>query len=100
MAPTEILAEQHALTLRSLLRGSPIHVELVSGSLSQRERDHAARLLRSRHGADRRRHACAGQRRRPCFHKLGLVIIDEQHRFGVMQRARTSCPRGTGPTCW
>ncbi|HEY5676117.1 MAG TPA: DEAD/DEAH box helicase, partial [Myxococcales bacterium] len=47
MAPTEILAEQHARSLRSLLRGASIHVELVSGSLSQREREHAARLLRS-----------------------------------------------------
>src|SRR5207302_6767204 len=49
MAPTELLAEQHARSLRMLLRGSGsrIHVELVSGSLPQREREHAARLLRS-----------------------------------------------------
>ena len=87
MAPTEILAEQHARTLRMLLRGTPVHVELVSGSLSQRERDHAGRLLRS--GVAQivvGTHALAEET--TGFHKLGLVIIDEQHRFGVMTRAR------------
>src|SRR5205823_3953210 len=87
MAPTEILAEQHARSLRMLLRGAPVHVELVSGSLSQRERDHAGRLLRS--GAAQivvGTHALAEET--TAFHKLGLVIIDEQHRFGVMTRAR------------
>ena len=87
MAPTEILAEQHARSLRMLLRGAPIHVELVSGSLSQRERDHAARLLRS--GTAQivvGTHALAEEA--TAFHKLGLAIIDEQHRFGVMTRAK------------
>jgi len=87
MAPTEILAEQHARSLRALLRSAKVHVELVSGSLSQRERDHAARLLRS--GAAQivvGTHALAEEA--TAFHKLGLVVIDEQHRFGVMTRAR------------
>jgi ATP-dependent DNA helicase RecG len=87
MAPTEILAEQHASSLRALLRGAQVHVELVTGSLSQRERDHAARLLRS--GAAQiviGTHALAEEA--TTFHKLGLVIIDEQHRFGVMTRAK------------
>ncbi|HUJ26268.1 MAG TPA: ATP-dependent DNA helicase RecG [Myxococcales bacterium] len=87
MAPTELLAEQHARSLRQLLRGSGLHVELVSGSLSQRERDHASRLLRS--GAAHiivGTHALAEET--TAFHKLGLVVIDEQHRFGVMTRAR------------
>ena len=86
MAPTEILAEQHARSLRALLRGSQVHVELVSGSLSQREREHASRLLRS--GTAQivvGTHALAEEA--TTFHKLGLVIIDEQHRFGVMTRA-------------
>jgi ATP-dependent DNA helicase RecG len=86
MAPTEILAEQHARSLRALLRGSQVHVELVSGGLSQREREHAARLLRS--GTAQivvGTHALAEEA--TAFHKLGLVIIDEQHRFGVMTRA-------------
>ena len=87
MAPTELLAEQHAQSLRILLRGSPIHVELVSGGLSQRERDHAARLLRS--GTAQiivGTHALAEEA--TDFHRLGLVVIDEQHRFGVMTRAK------------
>jgi ATP-dependent DNA helicase RecG len=85
MAPTEILAEQHARSLRMLLRGAAVHVELVTGSLSQRERGHAARLLRS--GAAQivvGTHALAEEA--TGFHKLGLVIIDEQHRFGVLTR--------------
>src|SRR5256885_15341480 len=87
MAPTEILAEQHARSLHALLRGSQVHVELVSGSLSQRKREHASRLLRS--GTAQivvGTHALAEEA--TTFHKLGLVIIDEQHRFGVMTRAR------------
>ncbi len=87
MAPTEILAEQHARSLRVLLRGAPVHVELVSGSLTQRERDHSSRLLRS--GTAQiivGTHALAEET--TAFHKLGLVIIDEQHRFGVMTRAQ------------
>ena len=87
MAPTEILAEQHARSLRMLLRGAQVHVELVSGSLSQRERDHAARLLRS--GTAQivvGTHALAEEA--TAFHRLGLAIIDEQHRFGVMTRAQ------------
>ena len=87
MAPTELLAEQHARSLRALLKGAPVHVELVSGSLSSRERSHAARLLHS--GTAQiivGTHALAEEA--TSFHKLGLVIIDEQHRFGVMTRAR------------
>ena len=87
MAPTELLAEQHASSLRSLLRKARVHVELVSGSLSQRERDQASRLLRS--GTAQiivGTHALAEDA--TAFHRLGLVVIDEQHRFGVMTRAR------------
>ena len=87
MAPTEILAEQHARSLRMLLRSSKVHVELVTGALGQRERDHTARLLRS--GVAQivvGTHALAEEA--TAFHKLGLVVIDEQHRFGVMTRAR------------
>src|SRR5258707_897255 len=90
MAPTEILAEQHARSLRTLLRGAQVHVELVSGSLSQRERDHAGRLLHS--GVAQivvGTHALAEET--TAFHKLGLVVIDEQHRFGVMTRAKLMC---------
>jgi ATP-dependent DNA helicase RecG len=87
MAPTELLAEQHARSLRMLVRQSGVHVELVTGSLPQREREHAGRLLRS--GVAQivvGTHALAEEA--TGFHRLGLVIIDEQHRFGVLTRAR------------
>jgi ATP-dependent DNA helicase RecG len=64
-----------------------VHVELVTGSLPQREREHAARLLRS--GVAQivvGTHALAEEA--TAFQRLGLVIIDEQHRFGVLARAR------------
>ena len=88
MAPTEILAEQHTRSLRRLLRGRrEVHVELVTGSLGARERAHAERLVRG--GAAQivvGTHALAEED--TGFHKLGLAIIDEQHRFGVLTRAR------------
>jgi len=87
MAPTELLAEQHASSLRMLLKQSGVHVELVTGSLPQRERDHASRLLKS--GVAQiivGTHALAEEA--TGFHRLGLVIIDEQHRFGVLTRAK------------
>jgi len=88
MAPTEILAEQHARSLRALLRERrEVHVELVTGSLGSRERAHAERLVRG--GAAHivvGTHALAEEGTE--FHRLGLAVIDEQHRFGVMTRAR------------
>ena len=87
MAPTELLAEQHARSLRMLLRGANVHVELVSGSLSSKERGHASRLLSS--GTAQiivGTHALAEEATQ--FHRLGLVVIDEQHRFGVLTRAK------------
>src|SRR5205823_998375 len=86
--PTEILAEQHTRSLRRLLRERrEVHVELVTGSLGARERAHAERLVRG--GAAHivvGTHALAEED--TAFHKLGLAIIDEQHRFGVLTRAR------------
>src|SRR5438132_639582 len=88
MAPTEILAEQHTRSLRRLLRQRrDVHVELVTGSLPGRERAHAERLVRG--GAAHivvGTHALAEEDTQ--FHKLGLAVIDEQHRFGVMTRAQ------------
>src|SRR4051812_24563316 len=88
MAPTEILAEQHARSLRALLRERrSVHVELVTGSLGTRERAHADRLVRG--GAAHivvGTHALAEEGTE--FHRLGLAVIDEQHRFGVLTRAR------------
>ncbi len=85
MAPTELLAEQHARTLRALLQGTKLHVELLVGGLGARERASAEKTTRT--GAAQivvGTHALAEENTR--FHKLGLVIIDEQHRFGVLTR--------------
>ena len=88
MAPTEILAEQHLRSLRKLLaHRRDLHVELLTGSLATRERAHAERLVR---GGTARivvgTHALAEED--TGFHKLGVAVIDEQHRFGVLTRAR------------
>ena len=92
MAPTEILAEQHFMTFRQLLEPLGVPVILLTASLKPRER------------AARRAGLAAGEA--PCvvgthalvqesveFRRLGLAVVDEQHRFGVEQRARL---RGKG----
>jgi ATP-dependent DNA helicase RecG len=87
MAPTEILAEQHFMTFRQLLDPLGVPVTLLTSSLRHRERE--------------ARRAAVAAGRTPCvvgthalvqegveFRRLGLAVIDEQHRFGVEQRAR------------
>jgi ATP-dependent DNA helicase RecG len=95
MAPTEILAEQHARNIKRLLAKSPFRVELLTGSLRVAEK----RTLRSDLAAGDI-HACIGThaliQESVAFQKLGLVVIDEQHRFGVMQRAELRA-RGFNP---
>jgi ATP-dependent DNA helicase RecG len=95
MAPTEILAEQHARNLKRLLAKTPFRVELLTGSL----RSAAKRKLHA-HLAAGEIHACIGTQaliqESVAFAKLGLVTIDEQHRFGVMQRAELRA-RGFNP---
>jgi ATP-dependent DNA helicase RecG len=85
MAPTELLAEQHAETLARLLE--PLHLTpvLVTGSLTTRERRAAAqRLARDEPAIAVGTHALVQES--TAFAKLGFVAIDEQHRFGVEQR--------------
>jgi len=87
MAPTEILATQHYATVREFLKGLDINVELLTGSTKKkdRERIHSSLLtndLQILIGT----HALIEDTVR--FSNLGLVIIDEQHRFGVAQRAK------------
>jgi len=86
MAPTEILAEQHFLSLRKLLEKSRFHVELVTGATSGlRRRDLLARLSAGDIHLVVGTHALV--QGSVNFRSLGLAIIDEQHRFGVVQRA-------------
>jgi ATP-dependent DNA helicase RecG len=85
MAPTEILAEQHFLTFRRLLARCPYVVEHVSSALRGKERAAAlARLAEGRAQIAVGTHALIQEGVR--FEKLGLAIVDEQHRFGVLQR--------------
>lgn len=87
MAPTEILATQHFNSLRALLKDMPIRVELLTGSTKKSVRTSLLADL-----ADGSLHLLVGTHaviEDPVqFHRLGLVIVDEQHRFGVEQRAR------------
>ena len=87
MAPTEILAEQHYVTFQNLLFGMPVRVELLTGTVKGKRRqaildglkDGEVRILVGTH---------AVLEDTVLFKSLGMVVIDEQHRFGVAQRAR------------
>lgn len=87
MAPTEILAEQHYLTLQEFFWPLGIKVALLTGSLSRREKENYLRGLKSgEYDIAIGTHALIQDEVE--FARLGLVVIDEQHRFGVHQRAR------------
>lgn len=87
MVPTEILAEQHFTTLSRMLSGLPVRVELLTGSTKQKDRpailqglaDGSVDILVGTH---------AVLEDNVQFRSVGLVVIDEQHRFGVVQRAK------------
>ena len=87
MAPTEILAEQHLQTLRQFLGDMPIRVELLTGSVKGKRRETILRDLK-----DGSIHILIGTHAiiedNVIFMHLGLAVIDEQHRFGVAQRAK------------
>jgi ATP-dependent DNA helicase RecG len=87
MAPTEILAEQHLETFRSFLRDMPVRVELLTGIVKGKRRQAILEGLREGQ-VDILIGTHAVIEDNVEFHNLGLVIIDEQHRFGVAQRAR------------
>ena len=88
MAPTEILAEQHLTTFREFLKDMPVRIELLTGNVKgKKKRDPI--LIGTRTGEVQMligTHAVLEDNVE--FHRLGLAIIDEQHRFGVAQRAR------------
>ncbi len=87
MAPTEILANQHFITISSLLKDLPVRVKLLTGSTSAKEK----RLIYAALEAGEidilvGTHALIESKVN--FKNLGMAIVDEQHRFGVEQRAR------------
>ncbi|HEX6615329.1 MAG TPA: ATP-dependent DNA helicase RecG [Gemmatimonadales bacterium] len=86
MAPTELLAEQHAATLERLLAPLSLRPELLLGRQSATEKQAVrARLATGQSRLVVGTHALMQES--VSFHRLGLVVIDEQHRFGVEQRA-------------
>ena len=95
MAPTEILAEQHARNIKRLLAKTPYRVELLTGSLRAAEK----RKLQADLAAGEI-HAIVGThaliQESVVFKNLALAVVDEQHRFGVMQRAELRA-RGLNP---
>jgi ATP-dependent DNA helicase RecG len=95
MAPTEILAEQHARTVKRLVENTSYRVELLTGSLSgARKRQLQADIESGEVDLAIGTHALIQEA--VAFQKLGFVVIDEQHRFGVMQRAELM-KRGYNP---
>lgn len=87
MAPTEILAEQHLQTIRNFLQGMDIRVELLTGIVKGKKRKE---ILNGLATGDIQiligTHAVIEDP--VAFHRLGVAVIDEQHRFGVAQRAK------------
>lgn len=87
MAPTEILADQHVESIRRMLGDMPVRVELLTGNVKGKRRKEVLNEL-----AAGGIHILVGTHAviedNVCFSRLGLVVIDEQHRFGVAQRAK------------
>jgi ATP-dependent DNA helicase RecG len=95
MAPTEILAEQHLRSIRPLLEELGIRVDLLTGSRPAREKEAVRqRILSGDTGVVVGTHALIQEG--VLFARLGLAVIDEQHRFGVLQRAALS-GKGANP---
>lgn len=87
MAPTEILAQQHYVGIKELLKDMPIHIEYLTGNIKGKARKEVLKQLAN---GDIQiligTHALIEDP--VVFNNLGLSIIDEQHRFGVAQRAK------------
>ena len=96
MAPTEILAEQHLNTLREFLGDMNVKVDLLTGSVKGKKRTRVLQdLVTGETNILIGTHAVIESN--VLFHKLGLVVIDEQHRFGVAQRAKLWMKNATPP---
>lgn len=97
MAPTEVLARQHAQSVAELLEGCGLEAEtvLLTGSMTAKEKREAyARIESGEAKIVLGTHALLQEK--VCFHRLGLVVTDEQHRFGVRQR-ETLADKGVSP---
>ena len=96
MAPTEILSRQHYEGISELVRDLPLNVRLLTGSSKSKQRKEALELAR-----DGALHILIGTHAiledTVQFKNLGLAIVDEQHRFGVAQRARLWKKAATPP---
>lgn len=95
MAPTEILAEQHYISLTETLKPFGINIELLVGSLTKKQKESVLEKTKNKEvdiliGT----HALIEDKVE--FNNLGLVITDEQHRFGVRQRSKLS-EKGENP---
>jgi ATP-dependent DNA helicase RecG len=86
MAPTEILAQQHYNSILELLKDMPLSLKLLTGSTKVAERKEIIRMLNDDLKILVGTHAIIEEAIQ--FRNLGLAIVDEQHRFGVAQRAR------------
>jgi ATP-dependent DNA helicase RecG len=95
MAPTEILAQQHYFSARRILEPSGYRIVLLTGSLEDdRKREVRRHIAQGNAQLVIGTHALIEQKVE--FAKLGLVIVDEQHRFGVLQRFKLMNKRGEG----
>lgn len=95
MVPTEILAEQHGYAIVKLLKGMDVESIVFTGSISSRDRENALKNIASgRIKIVIGTHTLIQEKIK--FNKLGLAVIDEQHRFGVAQRATLSA-KGQNP---
>jgi ATP-dependent DNA helicase recG len=87
MAPTEILAEQHLQTIKEFLKGMNLRVELLTGIVKGKKRKEVLDgLMDGSVNIVVGTHAIIEDKVQ--FHSLGMAVIDEQHRFGVAQRAK------------
>ena len=86
MAPTEVLAYQHYENIKSILSGTGMRIEVLVGSMKKKEKDEVVEKL-SKGKIDLLIGTHALLSENVVFKNLGLVITDEQHRFGVNQRA-------------
>ncbi|HXF13766.1 MAG TPA: ATP-dependent DNA helicase RecG, partial [Terriglobales bacterium] len=95
MAPTEILAQQHYFSARRILEPSGFRIVLLTGSLEEdRKREIRRHIAQGNAQLVIGTHALIEQKVE--FEKLGLVIVDEQHRFGVLQRFKLMKKSGEG----